>query len=102
MSIANLFDIQQQLEQLIQNRLKKDGLGVGDEGGFVVADAQPKTLLDLLAEVIEEFNFTLGMDVAASEFLVDSMYEFGSKSLSTSELADILGSYTREYPLEYI
>lgn len=101
-SIANLFDIQQQLEQLIQNRLKKDGLGVGDEGGFVVAGAQPKTLLDLLAEVIEEFNFTLGMDVAASEFLVDSMYEFGSKSLPTSELADILGSYTREYPLEYI
>lgn len=101
-SIADLFDIQQRLEQLIQNRLNKAGLGVGDEGGFVVADTQPKTLLNLLMKAIRDLDFALGMDVAASEFHADAMYEFGTKNLSTEELANTLGSYTNEYPLEYL
>lgn len=101
-SITDLFDIQQRLEGLIQNRLDVDGLGVGDEGGFVVANAQPETLLDLLTKSIQGFEFALGIDVAASELRTGSVYKFGNGNISTDELAEKLGSYANEYPLKYI
>lgn len=101
-TVADLFNIQHQIKRLIQNRLHPDSLGVGDEGGFVVAGTQPEKLLGLLAEAIQGYDYMLGIDVAASEFYTGSVYEFGLESLSADELADRLAGYADEYPLEYI
>lgn len=100
--VADIYDIRERLQSLISNELAAKSFGVGDEGGFVVSNVEPGKLLSLLTESIQNYNFTLGVDVAASEFYSGEAYVFGGAHLSANDLYQKLAEYIDDYPLEYV
>jgi enolase len=99
---AEIYDIRERLQELIKKELTTSSFGVGDEGGFVIRNAKPERLLRILSRSIQNHNFTLGIDVAASEFYDGESYHFDGASLSANDLRRQLVKYANTYPLEYI
>jgi enolase len=91
----------------LKSVLKKRGLAtsIGDEGGFAPNLESNRAALDLIVEAIEKAGYklnsqiTLAMDVAATEFFSDGMYEFEGKKLSASEMISYYNSLVDSYPL---
>ena len=91
----------------LKSVLKKRGLAtsIGDEGGFAPNLESNRAALDLIVEAIEKAGYklnsqiTLAMDVAATEFFSDGMYEFEGKKLSASEMISYYKSLVDSYPL---
>jgi enolase len=83
--------------------------GVGFEGAYAPTQLQSnQEALDLIVEAISqagyqpEEEFTLALDVAASEFFQDGKYVLKSehnRSLSASEWSQQLSKWIQEYPL---
>ncbi|MGD9601317.1 MAG: phosphopyruvate hydratase [Gammaproteobacteria bacterium] len=80
---------------------------VGDEGGFAPDLPSNRAALDLIADAIGRAGFTLGreivlgLDVASSEFHENGSYHLASENrrLTSQQMADMLASWTREYPI---
>lgn len=95
------------LKKVIKEKYGGDACSVGDEGGFAPNIIDNKAGLDLLNEAIEKAGYTgkikIGMDCAASEFLIDGMYDLGfkgeSNKVSGEELAKIYEDFTNNYPI---
>jgi enolase len=91
----------------LKSVLKKRGLAtsIGDEGGFAPNLESNRAALDLIVEAIEKAGYklnsqmTLAMDVAATEFFSDGMYEFEGKKLSASEMISYYKGLVDSYPL---
>jgi len=88
--------------------LKSKGLvvSVGDEGGFAPNLRSNEEALEEICAAIERAGFKLGtdiclgLDVAASEFYEDGVYNLKSenKKLSSAELVDYLAGWVDKYP----
>lgn len=81
---------------------------VGDEGGFPLQNASSnRDALVLLSQAVHDAGLILGkdiafgLDVAASELYVDGKYELSceKKSLSSTELVEMLSSLAEEFPI---
>ncbi len=87
--------------------LKERGLatGLGDEGGFAPNLESNRAALDLILEAIEKAGYTpgtdigLALDVAATEFCTDGVYNFEGGSKSAAEMTDYYASLVDDYPL---
>lgn len=87
--------------------LKTKGLstGLGDEGGFAPNLDSNRAALDLIIEAIKEAGYApgkdiaLALDVAASEFYKDGVYEFEGKSRSAAEMTEYYEELAAAYPL---
>lgn len=90
--------------------LKNKGYGttVGDEGGFAPhVKAGNAEALELISEAVSVAGYTLGedvvlaLDVAASEFHHDGVYELATegKKLSSDEMIEWVAALTKKYPL---
>ena len=79
--------------------------GVGDEGGFAPNISNSLEALDLLSKAISSANYALGsdvylaMDVAASEFYEDGVYNFEGKKMSSDEMIDFYTSIIDKYSI---
>lgn len=79
--------------------------GVGDEGGFAPNISNSLEALDLLSKAISSANYVLGkdvylaMDVAASEFYEDGVYNFEGKKMSSDEMIDFYTSIIDKYSI---
>ena len=79
--------------------------GVGDEGGFAPNISNSLEALDLLSKAISSANYVLGkdvylaMDVAASEFYEDGVYNFEGKKMSSDEIIDFYTSIIDKYSI---
>lgn len=79
--------------------------GVGDEGGFAPNISNSLEALDLLSKAISNANYVLGrdvylaMDVAASEFYEDGIYNFEGKKMSSDEMIDFYTSIIDKYSI---
>lgn len=79
--------------------------GVGDEGGFAPNISNSLKALDLLSKAISSANYVLGkdvylaMDVAASEFYEDGVYNFEGKKMSSDEMIDFYTSIIDKYSI---
>ena len=88
--------------------LKSKGLvvAVGDEGGFAPNLRSNEEALDQICTAVEKAGFKLGsdiclsLDVAASEFYTDGVYDLKSenKKLTTAEFVDYLVGWVNKYP----
>jgi len=98
----------------LKSLLKSRGLatGLGDEGGFAPELPSNRAALDFLLEAITAAgfapgrDFSVGLDVASTEFFRDGRYHFEGRELTAEELTayyvDLAGSYplaTIEDPL---
>jgi enolase len=81
--------------------------GVGDEGGFAPNLSSNKEGFDLIIEAIEKSGYVpgkdvfLGIDVAASEFYSDGLYNLKGegRSLTTDELINYFEELISMYPI---
>jgi len=91
----------------LKSVLKKRGLatGLGDEGGFAPDLPSAKDVLDLIGEAVGNTGYSLGrdiglaLDVAATEFYKDGMYQFERKSRSSAEMQEYYTDLLDNYPL---
>ncbi len=87
--------------------LKGRGLatGLGDEGGFAPELPSNRDALDLILEAIKSAGFrpgtdiALALDVAATEFHTDGVYDFEGAKRSAEEMAAYYGELLDAYPL---
>lgn len=89
--------------------IDKKGLAttVGDEGGFAPRLSSNEEGLKLIMQAIEQAGYrpgeqiAIGLDCASSEFYRDGLYCLNAenKKLTSAELVDYLGNWTRQYPL---
>jgi len=93
--------------------LKKRGLStaVGDEGGFAPAFEGTEDVLDTILAAIQEQgyrpgeDFALALDVAASEFYKDGIYDYTvfegpkGKKRTREEQVEYLAELTEKYPI---
>jgi enolase len=87
--------------------LKQRGLstGLGDEGGFAPNLESNRAALDLIVEAVKEAGFVpgrdiaLALDVAASEFYKDGVYQFEGKERSAAEMTEYYEELVAAYPL---
>ena len=87
--------------------IKERGLstGLGDEGGFAPNLSSNAAALDLIIEAIEKAGFkpgtdvALALDVAASEFFKDGLYQFEGEGRSTDYMVTYYEKLIRDYPL---
>lgn len=79
--------------------------GVGDEGGFAPNIGNSVEALELLSKAISNANYVLGrdvnlaMDVAASEFYQDGIYNFEGKKMSSNDMIDFYASIIDKYSI---
>ena len=91
----------------LKSLLKEKGhvTAVGDEGGFAPNLNNTKEALDLIVEAITKAGYkpgkdvNIGLDVAASEFYNDGLYEIENKKLTTNQLIDMYVDLVNNYPI---
>ncbi|GAA3372291.1 phosphopyruvate hydratase [Streptomyces sannanensis] len=87
--------------------LKERGLstGLGDEGGFAPNLESNRAALDLIVEAIKKAGYqpgqdiALALDVAATEFYKDGVYEFEGKQRTAAEMSAYYAELVDAYPL---
>ena len=91
----------------LKSVLKQQGLatGLGDEGGFAPDLPSNRAALDLISTAIASAGFTLGddvllaLDVAATEFHADGVYNFEGQKRSAEQMAEYYADLVANYPL---
>ena len=79
--------------------------GVGDEGGFAPNIDSTYQALDLIKEAINKAGYLLGkdvflaLDVAASEFYNNGIYNFEGKSYTKEQMVDYYIELVNKYPI---
>lgn len=94
--------------QVLINNLRVFGpsaINLGDEGGFgSPVDTAPEAL-DMIVEAIRGAGYktgaqiSIGLDSAASEFFVDSLYQVDGKKLTSDEFIDYYVDLAKQYPI---
>lgn len=99
------------LRTVIKNKYGLDACNVGDEGGFAPNIQDNFEALELLKEAIESAGYTgkikICVDVAASEFYKDGLYDLDFKNpeskkedwISSEKMIDMLNSMVDKYPI---
>ena len=100
------------LKNVIKKKYGQDACNVGDEGGFAPSIQSNYEGTDLLMEAIKQSGYEkevkIGMDVAASEFLLkDGRYDLdfktpnndGKLTLTGPALADLYKDLCKKYPI---
>jgi enolase len=80
---------------------------VGDEGGFAPNLASNEAAVEVILQAIEKAGFKagsdiyLGLDVAASEFYKDGIYDLAGegRKLDSAGLIDMLAAWVDKYPI---
>ncbi|MEV6313940.1 phosphopyruvate hydratase [Streptomyces sp. NPDC051776] len=91
----------------LKSVLKERGLstGLGDEGGFAPNLDSNREALDLIVEAIKKAGYqpgqdiALALDVAATEFYKDGVYEFEGKTRTAAEMTSYYSELVDAYPL---
>ncbi len=93
----------------LKSVLKEKGYNtnVGDEGGFAPNLSSNKEALDVIVEAIKRANYTpgvdvnIGLDVAASEFYEDGIYNLKgeNRKLTVDELINFYKELCDNYPI---
>lgn len=95
--------IQHELKKKLVESFGTSSANLGDEGGFVPAISAVKKPLELLWQVTEENNLSdkvkLALDVAASSFYQDGLYEFEGRKHTSDELTDLYSSIMNSFPI---
>lgn len=95
--------IQYELKKKLVEELGVSSANYGDEDGFVPSTSSVKKPLELLLEIIEKNKLLdkvkLSLDVAASSFYKDGMYEFDGKKYSKDEFLSFYNLLINSFPI---
>ena len=98
-------EVYQALKKVLQG--SNLSIGLGDEGGFAPDLESNVAALDLIIEAIQKAGYTpgddiaLAMDVAASEFFTDGVYNLAGegRELSSQDMVELLSGLVDRYPI---
>ncbi len=95
--------IQNSLKEIIIKDLGRESVVLGDEGGFAPQTIDIRKPLFYLTEAIKQNDLQnkvrLALDVAASSFYKNDIYEIENKNVSKEELVEIYNSLIDEFDL---
>lgn len=103
-ALAQSWDVWQAAARLIRDELGMRTL-TADEGGLAPAVDSDEQLLDLACRAIQSAGLEpgrdifLAMDVAASHFFRNSVYELQGQALTSAGMVDLLQKWSRTFPL---
>lgn len=86
-------------------KASRNSTNVGDEGGFAPnfnsCDEALSTIMDAIraAGYIPGDQVSIGLDVAASEFYADGVYNFEGKKLTSDEMIEFFDKLSTKYPI---
>ena len=104
-------EVYHHLKAVIKTKYGQDAVNVGDEGGFAPNIQDNKEGLELLKEAIAKAGYVgkvrIGMDVAASEFYSDGIYDLdfknpkndGTMKKSGDEMITLYEDFVKQYKL---
>ncbi|XP_060529609.1 enolase-like [Cylas formicarius] len=104
-------EVYHHLKKVIKDKFGLDATAVGDEGGFAPNILNNKDALDLINEAIAKAGYTgkieIGMDVAASEFHKEGLYDLDfknpqsdkSKFLTPEKLLGLYQEFIKDFPI---
>jgi len=107
-------EVYHHLKKVINAKFGLDATAVGDEGGFAPNILNNKDALNLIQDAIAKAGYTgkveIGMDVAASEFYKDGLYDLDFKNpnsdksqwLTPEKLTNLYQEFINEFPLTSI
>ena len=72
---------------------------VGDEGGFAPDLNTTREALDMIMKAADGYNIKIALDVAASEFYKDGMYNFEGKKLTSADMISFYSDLLKDYPI---
>lgn len=106
-NFANALRAGAEVFHTLKGILKKKGFktAVGDEGGFAPDLSSHEEAIALIIQAIELSGYTpgkdiyLALDVAASEFYEDGLYNFEGKNASSDDMISYYGEIISNYPL---
>ena len=94
------------IHRATRHLLEKEGhtlTGVADEGGWGPRLATNEAALDILTRAIDAAGFakqvSIAIDAASTHFYSDSRYQLEGRSLSSSEMVQLLQDWTSRYPV---
>jgi len=106
-------EVYHKLKDVIKKKYGQDACNVGDEGGFAPSVQDNNEALDVLMDAINQSGHAskvkLGTDVAASEFLIDGVYNLDFKNpdkasikpemkMTSDQLSDYFMEWFKKYP----
>lgn len=104
-------EVYHHLKKVIKDKFGLDATAVGDEGGFAPNILNNKDGLNLIKEAIDKAGYTgkieIGMDVAASEFFKDGLYDLDFKNpqsdksqwINPDKLLELYQEFIRDFPI---
>lgn len=104
-------EVYHHLKKVIKDKFGLDATAVGDEGGFAPNIQSNKEALNLINDAIAMGGYTgkveIGMDVAASEFFKDGLYDLDFKNpksdkaqwLAPAKLTELYQEFIKEFPI---
>jgi len=104
-------EVYHHLKKVIHAKFGLDATAVGDEGGFAPNILNNKDALNLIQDAIAKAGYTgkveIGMDVAASEFYKDGLYDLDFKNpqsdkaawLTPDKLTNLYQEFINEFPM---
>ncbi|XP_017105073.2 enolase [Drosophila bipectinata] len=104
-------EVYHHLKNVIKAKFGLDATSVGDEGGFAPNIQSNKEALCLITDAIAKAGYTgkieIGMDVAASEFFRDGLYDLDFKNpasdkaqwLAPEKLSNLYQEFIKDFPI---
>lgn len=94
------------LNSILKQKYGAGATNVGDEGGFAAPLKKTKQALDLIIQAIRKAGFAnkikIALDVAATSFLRQGIYQFENKTLNREQLLKFYSEVIEKYPLQSI
>ena len=99
-------EVYHMLGLILKQRHGENATNVGDEGGFAAPLEKTEEALDLIIDAISRAGYKneikIVLDVAASSFYKDGVYEFEGTILRRNQLLDFYQKILGRYPIESI
>jgi len=94
------------LGAILKQKFGESATNVGDEGGFAAPLEKTEEALDLIMDAISVAGYKnelkIVLDVAASSFYKDNVYQFEGNALRKNQLLDFYQKLLEKYPIESI
>jgi enolase len=99
-------EVYHMLSSILKQKYGESATNVGDEGGFAAPLEKTEEALDLIMDAISRADYKneikIVLDVAASSFYKDDVYQFEGNILRRNQLLDFYQKILEKYPIESI
>ncbi len=101
-------EIYHTLKSVIEAKYGKQGVNVGDEGGFAPPLNKTNEAFNVLLDAVSQSGYEagkdifLGFDAASSEFHENKSYEIDGEKMSAERLSEFYLRLIEDFPIRYI